>query len=172
MHLGQAWKKSQFFKSLSRRDQVGDLTMTTCIWKPSPRCKRPWIITGSVVAHNNIGKSVDLLQTLPSMAGLKCRQLLFMYLFQAVLSAGSYKASLNQLCFHWCISSYCYREVFPEAKPCLWAWPYRHLSGHSSLLSPHFVSNLCKWAGWLTDLTMYIFSVSWIMLNKEHRGIG
>lgn len=60
-------------------DWVDDVTLSMCMWKQSPCCKRLWIIRGPGVAPNNIGKSVDLLQT-SSIPDLKGRQLLFILL--------------------------------------------------------------------------------------------
>lgn len=76
----------------------------------------------------------------------------------------------SQWCFHCHVSSYCHRGISP-VQSCAHNQRHGPANTHCSLLSPHLVSNPCKWAGWFTRLKMYIFTVChrlcWIMSAEE-----
>lgn len=128
-------------------------------------CRQP----GAFVPHN-LGRSVDLLRTLPSVYGPEVGGLY--YLFKQYCLLVPITLAWTNGVPSW-ISSHIAAGKFPQKQSCAsnQAWPYKHLSRHSSLLSPHFVSNPCKWAGWFTDLKMCIFimcqKLCWIMSTGE-----
>lgn len=68
---------AQVFESVAWETELVIWLWQCAYESPVHAAKRLWTIRRPVVAPNNISKSVDLLQTLPSTPGLRGRQLLF-----------------------------------------------------------------------------------------------